>query len=128
MLSFGSGYESKFTLRARSFTDKLLRFNAIDATSCRLQGHVRSEDSQAGRVGRWPGEQEFPVVFSTPDGQFAMGIYFPDQPSKGFEKAGYGRFLTTRCPQLLALVVSLYEPEARATDSPERARRSSYAA
>ena len=39
-----------------------------------------------------PGEQEFPVVFSTPDGQFATGIYSPDQPSKGFEKAGYGRF------------------------------------
>jgi hypothetical protein len=39
-----------------------------------------------------PGEQEFLVVFSTPDGQFAMGIYSPDQPSKGFEKAGYGRF------------------------------------
>jgi hypothetical protein len=39
-----------------------------------------------------PGEQAFPVVFSTPDEQFAMGIYSPDQPSKGFEKAGYGRF------------------------------------
>jgi hypothetical protein len=39
-----------------------------------------------------PGEQEFPIVFSTPDEQFAMGIYSPDQPSTGFEKAGYGRF------------------------------------
>ena len=39
-----------------------------------------------------PGEQELPVVFSTPNGKFAMGIYSPDQPSKGFEKAGYGRF------------------------------------
>lgn len=39
-----------------------------------------------------PGEQEFPVVFSTPNGQFAMGIYSPDQPAMGFEKAGYGRF------------------------------------
>lgn len=39
-----------------------------------------------------PGEQEFPIVFSTPDEQFAMGCYSPDQPSRGFEKAGYGRF------------------------------------
>ena len=39
-----------------------------------------------------PGEQEFPIVFATPNGRFAMAIYSPDQPSKGFEKAGYGRF------------------------------------
>lgn len=39
-----------------------------------------------------PGEQSSPVAFSTDDGLFAMGIYSPDQPSKGFEKAGYGRF------------------------------------
>lgn len=39
-----------------------------------------------------PGEQEFPVVFATPTGKHAMGVYSPDQPSKGYEKAGYGRF------------------------------------
>lgn len=39
-----------------------------------------------------PGEQALPVIFSTDDGKFAMGIYSPDQPSKGYEKAGYGRF------------------------------------
>lgn len=39
-----------------------------------------------------PGEQEHPVIFSTPSGSHAMGIYSPDQPSKGYEKAGYGRF------------------------------------
>ncbi|CAN5915617.1 hypothetical protein BH23PLA1_BH23PLA1_29370 [soil metagenome] len=39
-----------------------------------------------------PGEQSDPVVFSTPDGSHAMGIYSPDQPSTGFEHAGYGRF------------------------------------
>ena len=39
-----------------------------------------------------PGEQEFPVVLATPNGSHAMGIFSPDQPSKGFEKAGYGRF------------------------------------
>lgn len=39
-----------------------------------------------------PGEQELPVLFSTPSGSHAMGVYSPDQPSDGFEKAGYGRF------------------------------------
>jgi hypothetical protein len=39
-----------------------------------------------------PGEQADPVVLATADGKFAMGVYSPDQPSKGFEGAGYGRF------------------------------------
>jgi hypothetical protein len=39
-----------------------------------------------------PGEQEFPVVFATEEGGHAMGIYSPDQPSRGYETAGYGRF------------------------------------
>ena len=39
-----------------------------------------------------PGEQECPVVLATPSGQHAMGVYSPDQPSKRYEKAGYGRF------------------------------------
>jgi len=39
-----------------------------------------------------PGEQAWPVVLSTKDQQFAMGVYSPQQPSKGYEIAGYGRF------------------------------------
>jgi hypothetical protein len=39
-----------------------------------------------------PGEQAFPIVFSTAGGTHAMGIYSPDQPSPGYEQAGYGRF------------------------------------
>lgn len=39
-----------------------------------------------------PGEQGLPVALSTVDGNFAMGIYAPDQPSEGFENAGYGRW------------------------------------
>ncbi len=36
-----------------------------------------------------PGEQERPIVFSTEDGRYAMGIYSPHLPQQG---AGYGRF------------------------------------
>lgn len=39
-----------------------------------------------------PGEQSDPIVLSTEDGRYAMGVYSPDQPSAGFESAGYGRF------------------------------------
>ncbi|MFK7820908.1 MAG: hypothetical protein AB8G99_19495 [Planctomycetaceae bacterium] len=39
-----------------------------------------------------PGEQNFPLVFSTEDGSHAMGIYSPQQPSKNYENAGYGRW------------------------------------
>ena len=39
-----------------------------------------------------PGEQSLPVIFSTLDRQHAMGVWSPGQPSKGFERAGYGRF------------------------------------
>ena len=39
-----------------------------------------------------PGEQSLPVVLSTESGNHAMGIYSPDQPSAGFEGAGYGRW------------------------------------
>lgn len=39
-----------------------------------------------------PGEQSDPVVFALPSGTHALGVYSPDQPSAGFEGAGYGRF------------------------------------
>jgi hypothetical protein len=39
-----------------------------------------------------PGEQSQPVVLSTSGGSHAMGIYSPEQPSRGYESAGYGRF------------------------------------
>lgn len=39
-----------------------------------------------------PGEQKLPVVLSTEDKKYAMGIISPNQPSRGFENAGYGRF------------------------------------
>jgi hypothetical protein len=52
-------------------------------------------DARSGKLeplSDGPGEQADPVVLSTADGSHAMGVYSPDQPSKGFERAGYGRF------------------------------------
>ena len=39
-----------------------------------------------------PGEQPYPVIFSTPNAKHAMGVWSAQQPSKGFKQAGYGRF------------------------------------
>jgi hypothetical protein len=39
-----------------------------------------------------PGEQNFPVVISTADGAYAMGIYTSEGPRAGMADAGYGRF------------------------------------
>jgi hypothetical protein len=56
-------------------------FLRFDATEGRLKA-----------LSDGPGEQADPVVLATADGKHAMGVYSPDQPSKGFEQAGYGRF------------------------------------
>lgn len=45
-----------------------------------------------------PGEQNLPVIMSTPDGDWAMGIYSPDSPQADWPKVGYGRF---RFPQVV---------------------------
>jgi hypothetical protein len=39
-----------------------------------------------------PGEQSWPVVLATKSGEHAMGVFSPDQPSRGYADAGYGRF------------------------------------
>lgn len=39
-----------------------------------------------------PGEQAWPVVLATEGGDYAMGVFSPQQPAKGYEHAGYGRF------------------------------------
>jgi hypothetical protein len=51
-----------------------------------------ARENKLSSLSDGPGEQSRPIVFSTSDGRFAMGVYSPDQPSKGFEHAGYGRF------------------------------------
>lgn len=52
----------------------------------------RPSDGELEPLDDGPGEQSKPVVLATKDGSFAMGIYSPDQPSRGYEAAGYGRF------------------------------------
>ena len=39
-----------------------------------------------------PGEQSSPVVLATPNGSHAMGIFSPDQMTKGLPNLGYGRW------------------------------------
>ncbi len=62
-------------------TPEFARFWAFDADSGRFEP-----------LDDGPGEQGKPVALATADGGHAMGVYSPDQPSTGFEAAGYGRF------------------------------------
>lgn len=50
------------------------------------------EDGKLAKLEDGPGEQSLPIVFSKPDGKHAMAVWSPDQPSKGYADAGYGRF------------------------------------
>lgn len=44
-----------------------------------------------------PGEQSLPVIFSTTDNAYAMGVYSPDLPQAVFPDVGYGRFRFGDC-------------------------------
>lgn len=52
----------------------------------------RPDTNQLESLSQENGEQEHAVVFSNDSGTHAMGVFSPDQPSSGFERAGYGRF------------------------------------
>jgi hypothetical protein len=54
---------------------------------------LRLADSTWLPLDEGPGEQEFPVVFSTPDEQFAMGVVLVGGGGEGYEGPGYGRFV-----------------------------------
>lgn len=56
----------------------------------------RPETGELQPISDGPGEQAFPIVLSTESGSHAMGIYSPQQPSPGFENAGYGRWRFAR--------------------------------
>ena len=49
-------------------------------------------DGTLNPVTDGPGEQSLPLIFSTPSGSHAMGVYSAQQPSPGYKQAGYGRF------------------------------------
>ncbi len=47
---------------------------------------------QFNQLSAIAGEQNLPVILSTPDSIYAMGIYSPDLPQPEFPSMGYGRF------------------------------------
>ncbi len=53
---------------------------------------VDLESGKLKELSDGPGEQKHPIVFSVPAKTHAMGIFSPDQPSRGYENLGYGRF------------------------------------
>lgn len=45
-----------------------------------------------GTLSDGPGEQNLPVILSTPDWQHAMGVWSPELPQADWPAAGYGRW------------------------------------
>lgn len=74
------------------------RFAQFEAATCYMPAdfsrfwRFASKSGELLTLDDGPGEQPLPIVFATENGSHAMGIWSPDQPSKGFEKAGYGRW------------------------------------
>jgi hypothetical protein len=58
--------------------------------------HFRTFNPDTGEIAELveerQGEQPLPLIFSTADDRFAMGIYAPGLPQPSFPRAGYGRF------------------------------------
>jgi len=55
------------------------------------------ESQQLTTLSDGPGEQGIPIVFSTTDSSYAMGIYSPDLPDSIYPNEGYGRFRYDDC-------------------------------
>jgi len=55
------------------------------------------DNQQLTSLSDGPGEQNIPIIFSTTDSSYAMGIYSPDLPDSIFPNVGYGRFRFSDC-------------------------------
>jgi len=106
------GGSSEFVARARKALENIVEYDVTFivpkeeahtyAQFEAVTGYMPSEFSRFWKLPRstrkleplddGPGEQPHPVIFSNPSGSHAMGVFSPDQPSPGFEDAGYGRF------------------------------------
>jgi hypothetical protein len=87
-------YRVTFTV-PKGETHTLAQFEALTGYMPAEFSKFWALDPKAGKLlplSDGPGEQTRPVVFSTENGLWAMGVWSPDQPSKGHEGTGYGRF------------------------------------
>jgi len=87
-------YDVTFTLPAGE-KHTYAQFEAVTGYMPPAFSRFWTFDPATGEVARLddgPGEQAKPVILATESGSHAMGVYSPDQPSRGFEQAGYGRF------------------------------------
>jgi len=88
-------FEITFTVPAGE-QHRLAQFEALTGYMPPEFSRFLAIERNTGRLlelNEGPGEQPHPIILSTPSGSHAMGVFSPDQPSVGFEQAGYGRFL-----------------------------------
>jgi hypothetical protein len=81
-------YKVTFTTPAKE-RDTLAQFEALTAYMPLEFDHFYKyvpKQDKLEPIDAGPGEQEYPLVFATADGKYAMGVFSPDP------KPGYGRF------------------------------------
>ncbi len=87
-------YQVTFTIPADE-THTYAQFEALTGYMPPVFDRFYKFDTKTGElspISDGPGEQAMPIVLSTESGGHAMGIFSPDQPSKGYETVGYGRW------------------------------------
>jgi len=87
-------YEVTFTV-PKGERHTYAQFEALTGYMPAEFGHFwkfRPDTNKLDELDDGPGEQGYPVVLATEGKTHAMGVFSPDQPSPGYEKAGYGRF------------------------------------
>ncbi len=93
---FANAIEYTVTFRGpKSETHTYAQYEALTGYMPKEFSLFRSWNPKDGKLAKLddgPGEQGLPVILSKPDGEHAMAVWSPDQPSKGYEGAGYGRF------------------------------------
>ena len=88
------GYDVTFTI-PKTEHHRYAQFEVVTGYMPRVFSKFWSFDLTTNKLSPLsdgPGEQSRPVIFSTPDAKHAMAVWSAQQPSKGFEQAGYGRF------------------------------------
>jgi hypothetical protein len=66
-------------------------FSTLEISSSR-SGDVIRKSVVARPVSDGPGEQTKPILFSTDDGRYAIGVYSPELPQAGWPHGGFGRW------------------------------------
>lgn len=82
-----------------------LTFGQFEVTTAYMQTYfntfyILNDNGNISPIADIQKEQNKPVIFSTSDGQYAMGIYSPEAPQPEYKEAGYGIWRHPTCTKM----------------------------